>query len=121
MAVLSRAVLRDDTSDETIEKIVAGKNKMLDAMGVYQHHDAVSGTAKQHVANNYYWKLWLAQEQNNQQYTRELIDLMNRTIGLEAAELLYCVGSQNETVSSCPVANHTDADEFVVAVHNPAA
>lgn len=121
MAVLSRTVLRDDTPDETISNILAGKNQMLDAMGVYQHHDAVSGTAKQHVANNYYWKLWLAQEQNNKQYTAELIDIMNRTIGLAASELLYCVGAQNETVSSCPVANHTDADEFVVAVHNPAA
>lgn len=30
---------------------------MLDAMGVYQHHDAVAGTAKQYVANDYSFKL----------------------------------------------------------------
>jgi hypothetical protein len=32
---------------------MANQSKFLDAMGVYQHHDAVSGTAKQAVANDY--------------------------------------------------------------------
>jgi hypothetical protein len=33
------------------------KESMLDSMGVYQHHDAVAGTAKQHVADDYNMRL----------------------------------------------------------------
>jgi len=45
--------LRDDTTDEEIKKVLEAKDMMMDAMGVYQHHDAVSGTENQHVANDY--------------------------------------------------------------------
>jgi len=30
---------------------------MLDVIGVTQHHDAVTGTAKQHVANDYAFRI----------------------------------------------------------------
>lgn len=33
-------------SDKEIERIIEAKEDMLDWMGVYQHHDAVAGTAK---------------------------------------------------------------------------
>jgi hypothetical protein len=39
-------------------------------MGVYQHHDAVSGTAKQHVADNYHDHLVNAIVQNVEQYVK---------------------------------------------------
>lgn len=31
---------------------------MLDAMGINQHHDAVTGTARQYVANDYLLRLY---------------------------------------------------------------
>lgn len=36
-----------------MEKTIIAKYKLLDAMGVAQHHDAVSGTAKQAVTDDY--------------------------------------------------------------------
>lgn len=33
------------------------------AMGVAQHHDAVSGTEKQHVANDYAKRLYIGREE----------------------------------------------------------
>jgi hypothetical protein len=32
-------------------------NTLKEAVGVMQHHDAITGTEKQHVANNYYLRL----------------------------------------------------------------
>lgn len=34
-------------------------------------------------------------------------------------DLLMCVGTQNDTVIDCPVNDHKDQSEFIVAIHNP--
>lgn len=44
--LFSSNVVKKDTDDKEVEKILEAKAKMLDWMGVYQHHDAISGTAK---------------------------------------------------------------------------
>jgi hypothetical protein len=47
---------------------------MLDQLGVYQHHDAIAGTAKQLVADNYANRLSRAIKQNNDDLYSKLID-----------------------------------------------
>lgn len=44
--LLTSTFLNQKTSADTKKQILTIKNQMLDALGVYQHHDAVSGTAK---------------------------------------------------------------------------
>jgi len=94
---------------------------MLDWMGVYQHHDAVSGTAKQHVADNYVEHLSKSMAHNNQVYNAELLKNLASTTGMVASNLTQCIGDQNDTVTECPVYDHQDKSEFVAVVHNPAA
>ena len=48
--------------------IAVASKHMLDAMGVYQHHDAISGTAKQRVADDYVRLLDRAIGHNNWVY-----------------------------------------------------
>jgi len=43
---------------------------MLDALGVNQHHDAATGTGRQHVADDYAWMLFKAMQSNNILYTK---------------------------------------------------
>lgn len=42
-------------------------------MGVYQHHDAVAGTAKQHVADDYALRLSRGLKQSAESYS-DIID-----------------------------------------------
>jgi hypothetical protein len=65
-------------------------------MGVYQHHDAVAGTAKQYVANDYSLNLFNAMQENNELFGRTLTSDGN---------WLWCQ-SNNETYIECPIGNH---------------
>lgn len=60
----------DQSVDEKVTQDVLDANYgMLDALGILQHHDAVSGTAKQAVANDYNRRLYEAMEVNNIYYS----------------------------------------------------
>lgn len=57
---------------------------MLDAMGVYQHHDGVSGTAQQYVANDYNFGLFKAMQANNQFQTSLINDFVQQSSGFSS-------------------------------------
>lgn len=41
----SMKAMNQNTTDEEIAQILEAKNTMMDSMGIYQHHDAITGTA----------------------------------------------------------------------------
>lgn len=43
----------NETDAEFVEEIIEMKNKMLDGIGVSLHHDAITGTARQLVVDDY--------------------------------------------------------------------
>jgi alpha-mannosidase II len=50
---------------------------MLDNLGVYQHHDGITGTAKQHVADDYSLRMYNSMmNTNNPVYSKALNDLI---------------------------------------------
>jgi hypothetical protein len=55
---------------------------LLDAMGVYQHHDAVAGTAKQHVADNYVVHLSREMANNNKVYGKLIREQIKNDLNL---------------------------------------
>jgi len=55
---------------------------MLDAMGLNQHHDAVSGTSRQLVADDYVWRIWKAMKENSEEYTRLVSDKVKLETGM---------------------------------------
>ncbi|XP_030753915.1 lysosomal alpha-mannosidase-like [Sitophilus oryzae] len=101
-----------------------GESKSLDnlreIMGVLQHHDAVSGTEKQHVTKDYARQLQKAiDECENVTYTA-----LNKLINNETLES-ESIYTNSVPLKTCPLANVSqcatteNADNFVVTVYNP--
>ena len=63
-------MIQKDTDDATISDIMEAKYGMFDALGIMQHHDAITGTAKQKVANNYADRINSAMEANNELFAK---------------------------------------------------
>ena len=89
---------------------------MKDALSIVQHHDAVTGTAKQHVADDYNTQIANAREHQNQVYA-DLIDGLAQRAGIKSQDWQWCTRT-NGTVSDCEFSTPF-ADTVVVATHNP--
>lgn len=68
-SLYTERVLAQDSSETEIDKLLTAKYIMLDAMGINQHHDAVTGTAKQAVTEDYYYIMSRAIEWNSKEYS----------------------------------------------------
>jgi len=74
--------IQQGTTDAEMQEILDAKDGMLDWMGVYQHHDAVAGTAKQHVADNYVVHLSKEMAKNNKVYGKLISELVQNDLNL---------------------------------------
>lgn len=93
-------------------------------MAVQLHHDAITGTAKQFVTNDYQVRLSQALTDSKSLYNKELSKILEEETGIRTNQsLVTCLGSQNSTVIDCPISNpvNKNATEFVVVVHNTAS
>uniref|UniRef100_A0A8C5CIB9 Lysosomal alpha-mannosidase n=1 Tax=Gadus morhua TaxID=8049 RepID=A0A8C5CIB9_GADMO len=85
----------------------AGDSETLrEAMAVAQHHDAVSGTEKQHVANDYARRL-----ANGWQHCQVVVSNSLAALSGSSAGRIYC---DNLNVSACPL---TEASKKVTDIH----
>jgi len=80
--LFTKKAIDQSATDDEISKILEVKHDVLDAMGVYQHHDGISGTAKQHVADNYVYHLSKALHSSNKEYKKLLADEMLKNTGI---------------------------------------
>jgi lysosomal alpha-mannosidase len=94
--------------------VIAARDALLDSMGVYQHHDAVTGTAKQYVADDYTLRHVKAFNANFDQYEKMINFLSHKMSGIHASYWTHCVVN-NGTYLDCPVSYHIN-QTFVVAI-----
>ena len=90
---------------------VSSENLRL-AMGVAQHHDAVSGTSKQHVADDYSQRLAIGQTECELLINSGLQYLTGSKQSLHSCRLAH-----NE--SYCPLTGDKSKDAFTFVVYNP--
>jgi len=96
---------------------------MLDDIGINQHHDAVTGTGKQAVANDYAWRLYRGMSQNNKVYNQAIADLVQTKSGLKSDKDWQQCFRTNSTYLDCPISDFGNLDgyDFTFAVHNPSS
>ena len=110
-------VIDQRTSEWSVSGILAAKERMFDAMGVFQHHDAVTGTSKQHVADWYAEDLANAIAKSSPAYGRIIAELTEKVTGSQASEWSQC-HVNNSTFEACPVDDDTEGT-FLLTTHNP--
>jgi len=103
--------------------MLKAKDTMLDAMSILQHHDAITGSDAQFVADDYAFTLQSAMESSNKQYKKILIESLRKNTGIQATKVDSCAGSQNNTVLECPIYDNKNdqRSEFILIGHNPSA
>ena len=96
---------------------------MLVALSTYLHHDAITGTAKQAVANDYRFRMNNAIERSRKIYSQLIKKVIADQTEIKfTKDLSFCEGHANETFYQCPVykMKENDQNSFFVIAHNSA-
>ena len=104
--MFAKKVISKDIADKDVAAIMAANDKCTDTLGVLQHHDAVTGTEKQHVADDYMRMANEATTKTNSVYSMYLAEEVLRLTGTKLGNFSVCDGSNNDTVQDCPVHQH---------------
>ena len=81
--LFSKQVVDSKTSSEEVNSILDAQKTMLEQISIGIHHDALTGTAKQHVANDYARRLFAAQQSSLKEYRKELQAILKDNTGIE--------------------------------------
>lgn len=58
---------------------------MLDRIGVAQHHDGITGTGKQAVADDYSWRVSTGIDHNTKVYSQEIASRVEKLTGIKSS------------------------------------
>jgi alpha-mannosidase len=116
----SKSVL-EDTSPTS--NILQTKYDFMDVMGIEQHHDAVSGTGRQRIANDYAWRISKVMDEAAPLYSQMIEKEVNLLSGFASNQTWSQCSVTNSTFLDCPIAEFSNSTDFqmTVAVQNPSS
>ena len=95
------------TSASHLNELLAQKDQFLDIIGIMQHHDAVTGTAQQHVSNDYKLRMANSIASNKPVYSKLVQDQLFEMTGYDVGQFEQCERT-NTTYYNCPVKKYSD-------------
>lgn len=114
----SVAFLKNFAKDIGERKLTSHLNFMREQMGVMQHHDAVTGTEKQHVADDYIRNTFIAMKACNDN-ARLILNKLSKPEEEETDVQFEFASCHYLNVSECAISEAND--QFMVTVYNPLA
>ena len=116
----TQALLDVNISEDEAKKHLDASNLLTQEMGIYQHHDAIAGTAKQAVADDYALRLTKGLKKS----ADSISDILNSTIPgfkLEEDGLFEICDRVNGTFVDCPINNYDLSKSTYVVIQNPSS
>lgn len=115
------AMLDQSVNEDFVQNSLLANDKMLDELGIYQHHDAVSGTAKQAVADDYTNRLATAMKQNEAASSDLINYFLEKQTGLKSDSQWQFCDRQNGTYLDCPISRESlsEGSHIYLTVQNP--
>lgn len=112
--LMAKRMIKNTTTDYERSVYLDAKEALMEEMGIMQHHDAATGTARIYVANDYNKRLHAAMEKMYTAYSH-VADIFSPNFEVDKWE--WCQ-RLNGTYLDCPIADRTDKN-FVLFAHNP--
>jgi hypothetical protein len=109
--LLAQHVISQEATLEESNSIIDNKNEMMDTIGIVQHHDAISGTAKQYVADDYAMRVARIMDDNAPFYSQAIEKEINLLSGYKTDEDWAQCFKTNSTYVDCPIAKYEKSKE----------
>lgn len=117
-SMYAQRVLDKASTDEEINQALSASKNVTDAISLVISNNGITGTHSEHVRMDFAYKIQRAVDQSHAVYNKIVQDTVSKHLGLSFDSLKQCIGSQNDTVISCPVSQFKDDKEFYVTAHH---
>ena len=116
---MAEAALKPGTD---MKEVTTQRQQVMDVLGSTQHHDAITGTAKQHVADDYSRRIAEVIHNNSALFSDAITDKVSQLSGKQIEDWKQCEMTNATYLNCTPMAEDVAMDkEIFVATQNPSS